>query len=242
MAAPADPVAPRSLTARQEEARWVRRPCIIINMPSSDETPGTPVPGDAPVSRVRHDASQPPVADVPPLPSDTEVGFSPKLGASAWEYDYLRIGGGIFAGVAILIIILFSFTDLSEGVLPMEDRYLEILLPETEAGVRPLALVEVARVLDENRISASGRVRNTSLEPIENLTAVIAARETTSRFPETVEVPVDPALLEPGEEGTFDVAVTLRQRPTDFSIRFKIENGPFVPHSEESGYLIDLGR
>lgn len=218
----------------------------LAHMPNSDDTPGTPVPGDEPIPPVGHDVSpEPPVGEVPPLPpklSGEDSGFSPKLSASAWEYDYLRIGGGIFAGVAILVIVLFSFTDLSEGVLPMEDRYLDILLPDTEEGVLPLALSQVARVVDENRISASGRVRNTSLEPIENLTAVITARETTTRFPETVEVPVDPVTLEPGDEGTFDVAVTLRQRPTDFSIRFKIENGPFVPHSEETGYLLDLGQ
>lgn len=193
--------------------------------PSSDETPGTPVPREDPV------ASPPPVADVPPLPPE-ESGFSLHASRGS-ERDYWRIGAGIFAGLTLLTIVVFSFTDLSQGVLPMDDRYLEILIPETEPDTLPFALIELGNVLEGNRISVSGRIQNTSLEAVENVVAVIAVEETTGRFPETIEVPVEPAILEPGAYGMFSVSVTLRQRPDTYSVRFKLENGPFIPHSDE---------
>jgi hypothetical protein len=185
---------------------------------------GTPVP--------------PPAGESPrPEPDRAELAF--RLGASGRERDYFRIGAGIAAGIAILLIVVFSVTDLSRGFLPMEDRYLEILIPESEEGTLPFALDQLSNVLEENRISVSGRMTNTSLEPVENVMAVITARETTGRFPEIIEVPVEPAVLEPGRSGSFSVSVTLRQRPDNYSVRFRLENGPFVPHSDEREFLFD---
>jgi len=170
----------------------------------------------------------------------SEPGFALKLGSSGRDRDYLRIGAGVVAAVLIFGIALFSFTDLSAALLPMEDRYLEILLPRTEEGVHPVALNELTNLVEDNRISITGRMTNASLEPVENVVAVITARETTGRFPETIEVPVEPPLIEPGESGTFSVAVTLRQRPDTYTVRFRLQDGPFVPHSDERGFSIDF--
>ena len=197
---------------------------------SSDENEGASAPVEPSVP------SEPPESVSQEGPAFSIAG----LGSSAPERDYWRIGGGIFAGLLLVAIIVFSVTDLSEGFLPMDDRYLEILIPETEEGVRPLALDEIGNMLEDNRISVSGRVTNESLESVENVVAVITASETTGRFPETIEVPVQPSVLEPGETGDFSVAVPLRQKPDSSTVRFKLENGPFVPHSDARGPSINF--
>jgi hypothetical protein len=186
--------------------------------PSPEEKPGTPVPGETPV-----------------LP-----GFALRPDASGRDRDFLRIGAAIVAGLAIVMIVVSSVTDLSEAFVPMEDVYLDILIPETEDDTLPFALNELSSALEGNRISASGWMTNMSLEPVENVVAVITARETTGRFPETVEVPVEPARLEPGDSGSFSVSVTLRQRPNNYSVRFRLEHGPFVPHSDERSLSIEI--
>ena len=32
------------------------------------------------------------------------------------------------------------------------------------------------------------------------------------------------------------MTVTLREKPNGYAIRFKLENGPFVPHRDERGF------
>jgi hypothetical protein len=69
---------------------------------------------------------------------------------------------------------------------------------------------------------------------------VITARETTGRFPQTLEVPVEPAVLEPEEMGFFSLAVTLPQRPDSYSVRFRLENGPYLSHSDARTYSFEV--
>ncbi len=149
------------------------------------------------------------------------------------KLDYRRMAAGIFAGLAIVAITVFSVTDLAAILLPMDDRYLEVLIPRTEDGSEPLVLNELNHVLLENTLSVTGRVTNHSSNPVENVVAVITARDTTGRFPATLEIPVDPETLEPEEFGTFAMSVTLRQKPDHYTVRFKLDNGPFVPHRDE---------
>lgn len=179
----------------------------------------------------------------PPEPAPKGAGqrdFSLHMGRSARERDYLRIGGGVVAGLAIVGIVLVSFTDVSSGLLPMDDRYLQILVPETEEGTLPLMLASVSNDMDGNRVWVEGTVTNTSLEAVEELLAVIAIEETTGRFPETVEAPVEPGLLEPGDTGAFAVTVTMMQRPRSYSVRFRLADGPFLPHADGRGSTFEI--
>lgn len=153
------------------------------------------------------------------------------------RWDYARIGAGVLIGLAMLGIAVFSFTDLALILVPMEDRYLNVLLPPAadDSGF-PLVLKELANELDGNTLSIRGTITNNSTEAVENVLAVIDVEETTGRFPARLEIPVDPVLLEPGDSGTFSSAVTLRQKPNSYKIQFKLQNGPFVPHRDERGF------
>jgi hypothetical protein len=179
-----------------------------------------------------------PTEDFEPRPlseseEESEPEFSVNVPGSVARFDYLRMTAGVVAGLLILGIVLFSVTDLSSLVLPMEDRYLDILVPPTEDGSEPFILTELEETLDGNTLRVDGRVVNSSLEPVENVVALIRAEETTGRFPATLEIPVSPAVLEPDETGTFSMTVTLRERPNSYSVRFKLANGPFIPHRDE---------
>jgi hypothetical protein len=167
---------------------------------------------------------------------DGEPQFSLDLPGSKPKFDYLRIVAGTFIGLVIVGIVLFSVTDLSSLVLPMEDRYFDVLVPPTEDGSEPFVLSELNQQLDGNTLSVDGRVTNMSLEEVENVVAVIRAEDTTGRFPAILEIPVIPSILAPEEMGSFAMTVTLREKPNGYSIRFKLENGPFVPHRDERGF------
>ncbi len=168
-----------------------------------------------------------------------EVGdgpFSLDLPGGKPRFDYLRIIAGTFIGLVIVGIVLFSVTDLSSLILPMEDRYLDVLVPPTEDGSEPFVLDQLEQQLEGNTLSVDGLMTNMSSEDVENVIAVIRAEETTGRFPATLEILVIPSILAPEESGSFSMTVTLREKPNSYSIRFKLENGPFVPHRDERGF------
>ena len=169
-----------------------------------------------------------------------EPEFLIKVPGSRSRFDYLRIGAGVIAGLSIVGIILFSATDLSSVVLPMEDRYLDVMIPTTEEGLEPFVLNELAHEISENTLSVSGVMTNRSAEPVENVVAVITARETTGRFPATLEIPVDPSPILPDDSGSFSMSVTLLEKPDNYSIRFRIVDGPFVPHKDERGLSFEI--
>ena len=164
---------------------------------------------------------------------DESTGFLLDVPGSKPKFDYLRIGASTIAGLVIVGIVLFSSTDLSSVVLPMDDRYLDVLIPETADGAEPFTLNELNHELSEKTLSVTGWMTNGSEVEVENVIAVITARDTTGRFPATLEIPVDPGLIPPDGTGTFSMTVTLREKPHNYSIRFKLENGPFVPHKDE---------
>ena len=143
------------------------------------------------------------VAEVDGEEVDGLPQFSLDVPGSKPRFDYLRMVAGVFVGLAIVGIVLFSVTDLSSLILPMEDRYLDVLLPPTEDGSEPFVLDELNQRLNGNTLSVDGRMTNLSSEPVENVMAVIRAEDTTGRFPATLEIPVIPSILAPEETGSF---------------------------------------
>ena len=156
------------------------------------------------------------------------------------KFDYLRVGAGIAAGVLVISAIVFSVTDVSEYLVPMEERYLAVLIPATEDGSEPFTLDELENEVTGNSISVAGRMTNMSLEEVENVIAVIEVRDTTQREPAVLEAPVSPAILMPGESGEFSSSVTARARPTGFSVKFRLQDGPHVPHRDARATPFEL--
>lgn len=163
-----------------------------------------------------------------PRTADFDSGV-PVPGAEP-SYDYLRMLAGVAIGLAIVGIVVFSLTDLSSALLPMDDAYLGVLVPRTEDGSLPFVLEELSHDLSGNSLAVSGRVTNNSVRDLDGVLAVVRVEETTGRFPATLEIPVDPSPLPAGESGRFETSVTLPQQPDEYSVRFRLQDGPFVPH------------
>ncbi len=196
------------------------------------DPPPEPVEDDAAVSETEAVESE--TADGRTRPDDPD--FDLGVPRSEPRFDYLRMAAGVIVGLGILAIGLFSFTDLSVVLVPMDDAYLDVLRPSAgdDSGY-PFVLNDLGNTLEGNTLTVTGVMTNNSTEIVENILAVIEVEETTGRFPATLEIPVDPEAIEPGETGAFSMSVTLRQRPNSYKVQFKLLNGPFVPHRDERG-------
>jgi len=140
------------------------------------------------------------------------------------------------AGVVIIAgIIVIMTTDIASSLLPMEDRYFDVLVPLAADGSEALSLRELAQKGDEKALSVDGSVLNRTESPIAGLSAVVEFKDKYTLPAETVTVPVDPPLLEPGETGKFHAeAVGGEHGLGGYSLQFRLpDDGPFVPHIDE---------
>jgi hypothetical protein len=150
-----------------------------------------------------------------------------------------KIGIGV-AIAGIIFIIATMTTSVAAKLLPMSDEYLQVMIPTMPDGSEPLGLTTLTHELDEKTISISGSVMNRSDGPVANIVAVLEIQDTTGRFPQTKEVPVMPAELAPQATGTFSVTATLQENPGAYLVKFKFEDGPFIPHKDDRAPAITI--
>ena len=81
---------------------------------------------------------------------------------------------------------------------------------------------------------------NRADRPVSNIIAVVEIQDTTGRFPQTKEVPVMPAELPPQATGTFTAMATLQENPGAYLVKFRFEDGPFIPHKDDRGPAITI--
>ena len=144
----------------------------------------------------------------------------------------------IATGVAIagvIFVLATMTTSIAARMLPMNDDYLQAMIPPAPDGAEPLALVSLTHEINEKSISVSGTVKNRTNEPVSSLLAVIEMQDTTGRFPQTQEIPVMPSDLQPQAEGTFMAMATLQEKPGGYIVKFRFADGPFLPHKDERG-------
>jgi hypothetical protein len=139
----------------------------------------------------------------------------------------------IVAGAAILFIVLTMTTSLASHLLPMNDEYLSVLIPAAADGSEPLGLKSLEHDIKENAATVRGTVQNRTEYPISELIAVIDIQDTTGRFGQTLEAPVDPVQLGPQQTGSFTASVTLPQKVSGYLIKFKLADGPLLPHKDD---------
>jgi hypothetical protein len=139
----------------------------------------------------------------------------------------------IVAGAAILFIIATMTTSLSSHLLPMNDEYLAVLVPVGADGQEPLGLKSLEHEIKDNSATIRGTVENRTEFPISGLIAVIDIQDTTSRFGQTLEIPVDPPELQPQQSGSFMGSATLEQKVSGYLVKFRLANGPLLPHKDD---------
>jgi hypothetical protein len=149
------------------------------------------------------------------------------------QKSYARPAGIAVAAALIVLILLTMTTSVASKILPMSDEYLLVMIPAALDGAEPLALQSLKYEADEKTISVTGTIMNRTSQPMSNILAVVEMQDTTGRFPQTAEVPVQPSDLSPQAAGTFAAMATLEQKPGAFVVKFRFADGPFIPHRDE---------
>jgi hypothetical protein len=139
------------------------------------------------------------------------------------------------AAVLLLVAIVATMTtSIPEQLLPINDVSLRALIPTMPDGTEPLSLNALAQDLKEGRtLHVSGKIENRSETDIRGLIAVLQPEDYRGFPLQTIEVPVEPEELLAFEGGAFETTVELDSRPGALRIRFKLANGPFVPHRDD---------
>ena len=166
------------------------------------------------------------------VPSEND-DFHVDLTFSGEDRHHARLIAGIVAAVAILFMVATMTTNLATHLLPMEDRYMQILVPVAADGGEPLSLKTLDHQITGNTISVRGTIVNRTEYPVSDIVAVVEMQDTTGRFPQTVEVPIRPQELPPQVPGEFMTTATLQEKPAGYLVKFRLADGPFVPHKDD---------
>jgi hypothetical protein len=172
--------------------------------------------------------------------STPQKDFKVDLTFTGRESGYPRIIAIAAAIGGIIFIIATMTTSVAAKLLPMTDEYLQVMVPVAPDGGEPLSLTSLMHELNEKTISVSGSVMNRSTQPVSDILAVVELLDTTGRFPQTQEVPVMPKDLPPQSTGTFTASATLQENPGGYIVKFRFEDGPFIPHKDERGPAISI--
>lgn len=146
--------------------------------------------------------------------------------------DYSRPIGVVAVIVGVTFIFVLMTSNLASHILPMNDDYLQVLVPAAPDGKEPLALKTLDQQTTDTSISITGAVSNRTDFPISGLRAVIDAQDTAGH-PVTVEVPVTPNDIPSQGSGSFQANVNLPQKPSGYSLQFRLYDGPTIPHRDE---------
>lgn len=165
------------------------------------------------------------------FPDNSE--FHVDLSFSAVDTHKRFLIAAITAGAGILFIVLTMTTSLTSHLLPMNDEYLQVLVPVAADGNEPLGLKSLEHDINENSISVHGTVQNRTDYSVTGIMAVVEMQDTTGRFAQTVEVPLDPPDLAAQQTGSFMASATLQQKVAGYLVKFKLANGPFLPHKDD---------
>ena len=146
--------------------------------------------------------------------------------------DYSRPIGFAVAIVGITFILMLMTSNLAAHILPMNDDYLQVLVPAAPDGKEPLALKTLDQQLTDSTIAITGTVANRTDYPIVGLEAVIDAQDIAGN-PKTVAVAVTPSEVPAKGTATFQATVTLQQKPSGYSLQFRLADGPTIPHRDD---------
>jgi hypothetical protein len=151
-----------------------------------------------------------------------------------------RLVATVTAIAVVLLILAIMTTSLAEHLLPMNDEYLQVMVPVAPDGAEPLGLTSLKHDINEKTISITGSVVNRSDQTMSEVVAVIEMQDTTGRFPQTQEIPVTPPELAPQAAGAFMTMATLQEKPGGYIIKFRFADGPFIPHKDDRGPAITI--
>ena len=166
--------------------------------------------------------------------------FKVDLTFTSRDSSYPRVIAITTAIVGIIFIVATMTTSVAAKLLPMNDDYLQVMIPLAPDGGEALGLTSLMHELKDKTISVSGSVQNRSEQQLSDIIAVVQLLDTTGRFPQTQEVLVTPKDLPPQASGTFMASATLQENPGGYVVKFRFEDGPFIPHKDDRGPAISI--
>jgi hypothetical protein len=166
--------------------------------------------------------------------------FHVDLTFSGENKSHARPIGLVIALLGIGLIVATLTTDIAANLLPMDDRYLLVLVPLAPDGAEPFSLRSLTQEIKDKTMVVNGTVANRTEYPVMNILAVIEMQDTTGRFPQTIEAPIDPVELLPQAVGNFTATATLQEKPSGYLVKFRLAEGPFVPHKDERAPSLDI--
>jgi hypothetical protein len=166
--------------------------------------------------------------------------FQPDLTFTSRDSNTFFLTAIVVAVLGVIFIVLTMTTNVAASLLPMSDDYLQVMIPPAPDGGEALSLASLTHEITEKTLAVSGSVMNRTDQPMSSVIAVVEMQDTTGRFPQTQEVPIMPQELEPHGMGTFMAMATLQEKPGGYIVKFKFEDGPFIPHKDERAPAISI--
>jgi hypothetical protein len=155
---------------------------------------------------------------VPSLRSD-RLPFSGAL-FDQWRISLKALMVSLLCGLAIFIIFLFT-------PLPLVKNFAS----DNPFRIEPLRVTALTYDRFYEGFSVKGEVWNQTEDPFDQLQAVIRVIGTDGQPLEEVSIPVEPAPLEPGAVGLFELNYT-QNSPfiSGYQVSFHEETGRAIPH------------
>ena len=140
--------------------------------------------------------------------------------------------GIVVAALGIIFILATMTTSVAARLLPMSDQYLQVLIPQAPDGKQPIALKTLDNTITDKTLNVTGTVQNRTYFPISGLLVVLTAQDMRYNK-QSVSLPLSPADIPAGGTSSFQIGVTLPDQPGQYSIEFRIPDGPVVPHLDD---------
>ena len=166
--------------------------------------------------------------------------FQPDLTFTGRDSNAFYLTAIVVAVVGVIFIFLTMTTNVAASLLPMSDEYLQVMIPPAPDGAEALSLTSLTHEITDKTIAVTGSVMNRTDQPMSSILAVVEMQDTTGRFPQTQQVSIMPKELEPHGMGTFMATATLQEKPGGYIVKFKFEDGPFIPHKDERAPAITI--
>jgi len=164
--------------------------------------------------------------------ADKDLKFETRFSrSSGWG----PVVAGIIGLLIIVGIVLTMTTGLADRLLPMQDSYLDVLVPSAPDGSEALSLRSLTQKSDKTSLAVEGTVANRTDAPITGLSAVIEFKDKYTLPFQTITVAVEPSPLDRGAVGAFRAtAMAGANGLGGYSLQFRLpDEGPFVPHKDE---------
>jgi hypothetical protein len=138
----------------------------------------------------------------------------------------------IVAAAGIVFIVASMTTSLAAHLLPMSDQYLQVLVPQAADGKEPVSLKTLDNSTEGTTLKVNGTILNRTDFPISGLLAVLTAQDVRYNR-QTTSVPTNPTEIPSGGTATFEFSLTLPDQPGQYSVEFRVPDGPVVPHHDD---------